>query len=430
VPAGKPGHPDIAVTTSNGTSTLPRALFYAQSVKDYPSSDRFTAILYDRSRNQLYLSAGDHIDVFSLGSNQFTSSLAISSQGTLKQLAGLALTPDGNLLLATDLLDGSLAVISPESPTTSSYAIPIVAPFGNGNPGCTIGPMYVQAAINYQAYVATGGLPGIGCGPGGSVFLVNLTSHTATPASLPQGCGSTATSIASSLDGTKVFFTSCIYDVLAQRYYFNAATQGGAALSGDGNVAASFWSFSDGSGNAIGVMARPDIEFGTIFTTPGFDGNIDQLQQPRLNDAGSLYFISYSNAIDMVDVEHGALRMRFFLDETISNTAAPIAIDSGGRHIYAITNKGLTIVDLGQALLSIGSINPSMAPSSAQIKIRGSGFSTSTTATVGGQPASVSFTDENTLTLIVPNVPSGPADVVLVNNDGDSYRLENALTIP
>ena len=148
-------------------------------------------------------------------------------------------------------------------------------------------------------------------------------------------------------------------------------------------------------------------------------------------DSGSLYFLPYPNAIDIVDVEHGMLRMRFSLTETISNTAVPLTIDAGGRHIYAITDKGLTIIDLGQAPLSIGSLNPSTASASIQVTIRGSGFGISTTATLGGQPATVGFDDENTLAITVPsNLPSGPADIVLKNSDGTSYTLENALTIP
>ena len=43
--------------------------------------------------------------------------------------------------------------------------------------------------------------------------------------------------------------------------------------------------------------------------------------------------------------------------------------------------------------------------------------------------ATVHFTDENTLTLTVPGIPSGRADVVLTNNDGTTYTLQNAITI-
>ena len=59
------------------------------------SSDTFAAVIYDAKRKQVYLSAGDHVDVFSLASNQFVAPLHPAPNGTKKQFAGLALTPDG-----------------------------------------------------------------------------------------------------------------------------------------------------------------------------------------------------------------------------------------------------------------------------------------------------------------------------------------------
>ena len=42
----------------------------------------------------------------------------------------------------------------------------------------------------------------------------------------------------------------------------------------------------------------------------------------------------------------------------------------------------------------------------------------------------MNFIDENTLTLTVPAIGSGPSDVVLQNSDGTSYSLESGLTVP
>lgn len=95
VPAGSPGWTDITVETPDGSFTAPKAFFYAESVTDYSSPDTFTALLYDSARQQLYLSAGDHIDVFSLSANQFVSPLTPPAQGASKQFTGLALTQTG-----------------------------------------------------------------------------------------------------------------------------------------------------------------------------------------------------------------------------------------------------------------------------------------------------------------------------------------------
>jgi IPT/TIG domain len=145
---------------------------------------------------------------------------------------------------------------------------------------------------------------------------------------------------------------------------------------------------------------------------------------------GSLYYIAYPNYFEVVDVLHARLLMRFSLTETVQATASPIAIDSGGRHVYLITDKGLTVVDLGQAPLAIGHLSQQTAGAGTQVAVRGSGFDASVTATVGGEPASVSITDENTLRLTVPAVASGPEDIVLVRGDGATYTYESGLTIP
>ncbi len=94
------GDQDLVVTTSSGSSTLPKAIHYTQSVKDYASPDTFQSILLDRSRNQLYLSAGDHVDVFSLTTSQFLIPFKPPSLNGQANFHGLALTTGSSLLLA------------------------------------------------------------------------------------------------------------------------------------------------------------------------------------------------------------------------------------------------------------------------------------------------------------------------------------------
>ncbi|HEY6305327.1 MAG TPA: IPT/TIG domain-containing protein [Candidatus Angelobacter sp.] len=432
VPPGSPGYTDVTVTTPNGTSTLPRAMFYAASVTDFSSSDTFAAILYDGPRQQLYLSAGDHIDVFSLGANHFLAPLTPPAQGATKQFAGMALTPDGSHLLAADLLDGSLAVIDPDNPATATV-IP-VAPIDTSDPRCTRGPLYVAGGSNNKAYIVTGGLPAIGCGPGGSFFQVDLVANTSTSFS-NFGCSTEALSgnfISSSSDGTKIAFNTCVYDATSNIFNGIDFLLNEQAISGDGNVAialAGFLhpAFTDASASIIGRVALADVYFGVVYSA---DSTTSPLFEPKLNDAGSLLYQAYPPFVDIIDVQHGSLRLRFSLSETVSDVGVPMAIDSGGRHIYLITNRGLTVVDLGAAPLSIGSLSAGTASPGTTLTLRGSGFNSSTAATVGGQAAVVSFVDENTLMLTVPTVASGVANIVLQNNDGTSYTLENGLIVP
>jgi hypothetical protein len=426
VPAGSPGWVDIALTTPNGNSTLPKSFFYAQSVTDHSSADTFRAVLFDPKRQQVYLSAGDHIDVFSLGSNTFLTPLQPPAQGAAKRFMGLSMTPDGSELLAADMLDGSIAVINPDNPPASIF-IPVVPAVTQGS--CTNGPVNALPIPGNKALALYGYLPEAPCQPGGALYTVDLTSHASSPTFIPQSCNASgAQNMAGSHDGTKIALTIgsgggpiCIYDPVQNtgsanaNFPFNAA-----AISGDGNVAASLFNFLDASAKAIGGVAKPSVYFNAF--APGILNT--------LNDSGSLYFVPYQNSFDIIDVQHGTVRIRFSLNETISSIAtAPMAIDSGGRRIFLITNQGLTIVDLGVAPLSIGSLNATTASAGSQITLRGSGFAASTIATIDGISATVTFTDENTLTLTIPAVSLGPATIVLKNSDGTQYTLGNLLII-
>jgi hypothetical protein len=427
VPPGTPGWADIEVSTPNGKGTLPKSFFYAQSVKDYSTQDTLNAVLYDARRQQLYLSAQDHIDVFSLSSNQFVAPLTPPSQGSVKLFTGMALSPDGSLLLAADLEDGSLAVINPDDPA-ASYAISITPAVGADV--CRTGPLYVAAANNQTAWVVTGGRPAIACGPGGVVYQVDLVARSRS--TLPNLCG--GGNVAASHDGSTIVFGGssgqlCTYDVAHNVFSAGVYSGATAAISGDGNIAAAQWTFLDPSAHAVGTVARPEVYYPTS-TTAALSSSTLMLQ-PQLNDSGSLYYVPAAGFVDLIDVQHGTLRMRFALKEAISDVPSPIAVDSGGQHIYLITNQGLTIVDLGTAPLSIGHLNPGVASTGYQVTVRGSGFTTGLTATLGGSPASVNRVDENTLTLTVPVMAphAGPQDLVLTRSDGTSYTLENALNL-
>ncbi len=428
VPPGTPGPTDIVLNTAAGKSTLPKSFFYAQSVTDFASADAFTAVLYDSSRQQLYLSAGDHIDVFSIGSMHFVSPISMPSIGATKKFAGLALSTDGSLLLAADLPDGSLAAVNPDNPS-SNFVVPI-APATPGNIGCTNGPLYVAAGSGNQAFVVMGELPGPGCPLGGGLFKVNLTAKTAAPYQVPQPCSGGGAAISATHDGSKMAISGsnfCILNIAQNTAQGAAFTQGtDSSISGDGNVAASAFIFTDSAGSEIGRVAQPGVFFNNFGS--GLTGDFNTQLRPQLNDSGSLYFLPYQSTFDIVDVMHATVRMRFSLTETIANTAAPMAIDAGGRKIFLLTNKGLTIVDLGAAPLSIGSLTATTASSGSQITLRGSGFASTTTAKINGISAPLAFTDENTVALTIPAVSSGPA-TISTNADGTQYTLANVLIV-
>jgi hypothetical protein len=442
LPSGSPGLADLTITTPNGTDTLPKSFFFAKSVNDYATADSPTFVLYDKTRNQLYLSAGNHIDVFSLASNSFTTPLQPPAASTKKQYEGLALTPDGKYLLATNLTDYSLAVIDPDNPS-SAFAVPVATGGASLGWPCPVGPLFVAADNLGNAYVVTGGAIGpSACGPGGYEAIVSLTSKTSTLMKAP-GCdvwgyggylGSTADGTLVAITGGGGYGTFQIY-VPAQGSCIpsaNPAQSDGVTVAADGNVIGMQRAFVNPSGNIIGQFAYPQVYYpsatGASFYnySPYADG---ALQNPTLNDPGSLYYWAYPSYIDIVDVQHGTPALRFGLTETVTNTVSPMAIDSSGQRIFLITNKGLTIVDLGNAPLSVGHISETSSFPGNQVEVRGSGFESGITATLGGIPASLTFTDAETLTLTVPSANPGPQDLVLTNPDSTMYTLQNAVYV-
>jgi DNA-binding beta-propeller fold protein YncE len=157
VPPGSPGFADIDVTTSAGTGTLAKGFFYARSVKDYPSSDKFIAVLADTQRQRVYLAAKSQIDVFSTKSNQYTAPMYPAAQGAAKQFSGLAVTPDGSQLIATDLLDGSIAVVNLDAPS-STFAVPI-APVDYSTDNCVRSSVICHHRQSAGSFVPSGGHP-------------------------------------------------------------------------------------------------------------------------------------------------------------------------------------------------------------------------------------------------------------------------------
>ncbi len=433
-PAGPPGWADLTVTTSNGTGTLPKSFFFAKSVDDYAMTDSPTFVLYDKGRNQLYLSAGAQIDVFSLNSHSFSTPLSSPVSGS--QFQGLALTPDGKNLLAADLTNGAVAIINPDSPS-GSYEIGLSGSKSGYNQ-CIVGPLFVAADNQGNALVTSGAVIGpISCGPQSyAIFVANLATKSGAGLNAKNCGGNAASFLSASRDGSLIG-TSGVFKIYLPAKQAcipvaNPPQQYAVTVSGDGNVLGLDRAFISPTGNVLGRSVYPRVFYPGASTTaynnytPYQDG---ALQNPTLNDAGSLYFWAYPNYVDIVDVQHGTPALRFGLTETVTNTVSPMAIDDSGQRIFLITNKGLTVVDLGNAPLAIGHMSRTAASPGTQITIRGSGFESGITATLGGVFAPTALTDSETLTITVPTTNSGLEDLVLSNPGGTTYTLQNAILV-
>jgi hypothetical protein len=107
-----------------------------------------------------------------------------------------------------------------------------------------------------------------------------------------------------------------------------------------------------------------------------------------------------------------------------------LVVDETGQRIFALTTSGLTIAQLADVPLSIGTVSPSSASASggAVLTIRGSGFQSGATVSIAGKSAPTSFVDINTLSVTTPLLSAGPQQIQITNPSGDSYSLDAAFT--
>ena len=107
-----------------------------------------------------------------------------------------------------------------------------------------------------------------------------------------------------------------------------------------------------------------------------------------------------------------------------------LALDENGQRLFAISSTdgtprsaAVTIVTLAEVPLGIGTLTPSTGTGAGgtALTIRGSGFKSGVTVSIGGKSAAVTFKDANTLTLMTPAMK-------ITNPDGESVSLDAAFT--
>ena len=126
---------------------------------------------------------------------------------------------------------------------------------------------------------------------------------------------------------------------------------------------------------------------------------------------------------------HGVLSRRITLSEQIHQIVDALAIDTTGQNIYAITNAGLTVMQLNAAPLSIGSVTPGAGSAGNTVTIRGSGFTSGTAVSFNGTAVTAQFVDPDTLRVTIPSLTAGPVQIVVANLGGQAYFLDDTFVI-
>lgn len=447
-PAVSAGEAGITVSTASGTSTLASA-YHSLNMPSYAMDESPLSLTYDATRNQLYIAVADHIDVFALSSNSFLAPIHVPTLNKVTQLGALALTPDGNSLLAANWGDGSVAIIDPDSPSTATaVAVGTVPgiPYGQGpnqlgatNTGLVfvgVGaqPYSISPEIASKigaAHTKTGAVrnaqpqsyPAIE--PEASVWVLNLGSMSAA-AYTPMSGVLVAPFIAASPDGSEVCLTG---EYLGYALYASSTaevTYGDVYNEGSGCVISGSEAAASG-GNGAGVsnfaaqeISKPDL----------LDYQLAALgigAQPigvAIDKTGALLYLPYSSgAIELFDIHTGELRETIWTPGALAQLAdGPIAVDTTGAQIFVFTANGLTDVQMDVLPLAIGAISSS----GSSWTIAGTGFSSGTVVSVDGAPLTTQISDAQHLQVSgAPNLETVHL-VTLTNPDGHSYTYDAA----
>jgi hypothetical protein len=370
---------------------------------------------------------------------------------------GLALTPDNTQLAVADWGSENVFFLDPDMPN-STTAPPYV---GVNVPG--FGPALVAATNSQTVFV---GLSPVSSTPGpctGCLSQVDLATSQPTIETAPQPEVASIVGVPllrSDAAGDRVLLAfdgagpEALWAATAPNDFTTFPANESVtdiAAAGDGAMFATAVNgaaeIRDAALNLIGTRATPEIEqFPSGVTVPGI----------AMHPSGALVYQPFLDGpappetstpapnptlrggIDIFDAHSGRLRLRIFLPEPIAATSGDtdglhaqfLTVDENGQRLFVITNSGLTVVQLANVPLAIGTLSSTSGPAAGgtSVTLRGSGFLAGTTATLGGKTVAVTYVDANTLTLTTPATTAGPQQLVLTNPDGETTSLDAAFT--
>jgi IPT/TIG domain len=454
-PPGTAGSADVVLASPAGSVTSPKAFQYLQSENFYskPSFDKF--VLYDQSRQWLYLSNIDHIDVFDLATGLFHAN-GIEPPGgppPTSEFRGLALTPDNTQLVAADFGAQNIYLLDPDNGSGMSVAVGGVPGFTNS------GPSRVAATSTQNVFVGLSAESGSSGGCTSCLGQLNLTASPLTiePAAQPEITSLTgAPLLQSAASGEQVFvaFAAAPGGPLA---LWNSSSPGQFSTFTANDSAADIGTAADGTMYALSVngtteIRAADLSLAAVPANPELAQIPGRVQVPgvALHPSGALIYQPFltgpagnagvQGGVDILDAHTGALRLRILLPQQFMTDVdglhgSFLAIDENGQRLFAITstdgtaqNAGVTVVTLANVPLGIGTLTPATGPAAGgtQLTLRGSGFKSGVTVTIGGKSASVSFKDMDTLTVVTPALPAGAQRLTITNPDGQTISFDAA----
>jgi hypothetical protein len=455
-PALPPGLVDVSVTAPSGTISKLQSFQVLQSLTTFAKPGNFHFLAYDTGRQRIYLTDTDHLDVFDLLQKAFIAPLQVpGGPPPTADLRGLALTPDGATLLVANFGSQLVYLMDPLTGTGTWVSTGSIPGYINS------GPTRVAATDSKSAFVGISGESGQSNPCAACLAEIDLSVSPPTIQTAPQPQVANLAGpplVQSSGRGDRVFlsFGSAPGGPVArwlssspnQLFISNANASGfDIGTADDGNIfAVRSAGEAEFRSSDLSLVAVP--EYSEILQVPGRNfvpGTVIHpsgalVYQPYL--VGAAGSSGFRGGIDILDAHSGALRLRIFLPlpfmtDVDALHGSFLASDETGSRLFAITstdgtpqNASLTVVQLSQLPLALGSVSPSsvLAAAGNQMTLRGSGFQPGTAVAIDGKIVSVTLKDASTLTFTLPIVSAGPHQISLKNPNGEAVSLDAAFT--
>ena len=456
-PSGAAGNADISLTTPSGNIAVGKSFQFLAGRHTYVNPSLYKFILYDQGRQQVYLSATDHVNVFDLNAQVFRSPLAPPPNGPPPDagLRGMALTPDNTQLIVADFGAQNVYVINPDGGANNGSHVFVGGVAGYLNSG----PSRVAATSAQSVFVGLSGEGGTSNACNNCLGQMNLTAFPPTfePAPQPQVTSITGAPLLQadhSGDAVYLAFGSSPGGPVAA---WSALAPNSFTVSTAKDFSTDLTAASDGTTFAIRSNGRAeirgaDLTLNALPTSAELETIPGRVAVPgaALHPSGALLYEPFLDGaappappatgihggVDIRDALNGRLRLRVYLPEPFAMLSTDtdglhgtfLTVDENGERLFALTTSGVTVLQLSSVPLGIGTLAPASGPSAGgtSLTIRGSGFQPGTKATLGGKALAVTFKDKNTLTLTTPALSSGAQQLVLMNPDGENVSLDAA----
>jgi hypothetical protein len=175
-PAGSAGKVDVSISSPSGTVTITKGFQFLTASQTFASPALYKFVLYDPSRQQVFLTATDHVDVYDLSARVFRNPIEPPPNGPPPDAAlrGLALTRDRSQLVVADFGAQSVYLINPDGLASNGAKVPVGGVAGYLNSG----PARVAATSAGTVFVRLSGQQLVLTNPDGEAVSLDAAFYT------------------------------------------------------------------------------------------------------------------------------------------------------------------------------------------------------------------------------------------------------------